>query len=239
LIIGDTNKSQIFAAMAKLLLVEDDATTVDFVTQWLSHDHHMVEAVTDGREALDRLLTCEYDLILLDWDLPGLSGYDVCKQYRQQGGLTPIIMLTGHGSVNDKEAGLDAGADDYVTKPFNLKELSARVRAHLRRAGNQTTNLLKMNGLELDPVNYRLSKKGEEIHLQQKEFALLEFLLRNPDKVFSADALMQRIWHSESDATTNALRSALKRLRQKIDESEDSMIETVHGVGYRLRKTHD
>jgi DNA-binding response OmpR family regulator len=225
--------------MAKLLLVEDDLKTVEFVTEWLSQDHHLLEVVTDGLDALDRLGACEYDLILLDWDLPRLSGFEVCRQYRQQGGLTPIIMLTGHGSYSDKEAGLDAGADDYVTKPFNLKELSARIRAQLRRAGNQTSNLLKMNGLELDPVNYRLSKNGEEIHLLPKEFALLEFLLRNPNKVFSGDALMQRIWHSESDATTNALRSALKRLRQKIEGPEDPMIETIHGVGYRFRKLHD
>jgi DNA-binding response OmpR family regulator len=222
--------------MAKLLLVEDDPHTVQFVSEWLAQEHHLLEVEKDGKAALDRLFTCDYDLILLDWDLPHLSGFEICKQYRQQGGLTPIIMLTGHGTVTDKESGLDAGADDYLTKPFNLKELSARIRALLRRASNQTSNLLKMNGLEMDTVNYRLTKDGEEIHLLPKEFALLEFLLRNPDKVFSGDALMQRIWHSESEATTNALRSALKRLRQKIDGSDDSMIETVHGVGYRFRK---
>jgi signal transduction histidine kinase len=196
--------------MAKLLLVEDDSNTVDFVSEWLAQDHYVLEVVKDGADALHRLLTCEYDLILLDWDLPNLSGFEVCRQYRQQGGMTPIIMLTGHGTITDKEAGLDVGADDYLTKPFNLKELSARIRAHLRRASSQTSNVLKMNGLELDAVNYRLSKNGAEIHLLPKEFALLEFLLRNPDKVFSGDALMQRIWQSESDASNSALRQSAR-----------------------------
>lgn len=222
--------------MAKILIVEDDLNTVEFVSEWLSHEHHLIEVVESGPDALDRLRTSEYDVILLDIDIPKLSGLEVCRQFRERGGLTPIIMVTGHSAFSERERGLDSGADDYVTKPFNLKELSARIRAQIRRSGGQTSNILKANGLELDATNYKLTKNGAEVHLLPKEFALLEFFMRNPDRVFSGDSLMQRIWHSESEATTNALRSALKRLRQKIDSSEESMIETVHGIGYRFRR---
>lgn len=221
--------------MAKILLVEDDTNTITFVSEWLTMEHHLLEISRDGIDALERLTLCEYDVILLDIDLPKLSGLEVCRQFRDRGGMTPIIMVTGHTAFSERETGLDTGADDYVSKPFNLKELSARIRAQIRRSSGQTSNLLKINGLELDPINYKLKKQGQEIHLLPKEFALLEFFMRNHGKIFSGDALMQRIWHSETEATTNALRSALKRLRQKIDDSGDSMIETVHGVGYRFR----
>jgi len=223
--------------MAKILLVEDDLPLARTVKGWLSLEHHSVETVHNGLQALDTLAVYEYDLIILDWQLPELSGLEVCKQFRARGGLTPILMLTGKSAIAEKEAGLDAGSDDYLTKPFHMKELSARVRAMLRRAARLTSNVLSAGKLTLDPSNYRVTVNGEEILLQKREFALLEFLMRNPNKVFSAEALLERVWASETDATSYAIRTCMMRLRKKIDsDPESSLIETIKGVGYRLNK---
>jgi DNA-binding response OmpR family regulator len=222
--------------MAKILLVEDDVPFSQIVKGWLTQEHHSVEVSHDGQAAQDNLAVFQYDLIILDWELPGMSGVDVLKEFRSHGGLTPILMLTGKTAVADKEAGLDSGADDYLTKPFHMKELSARVRALLRRASGLTSNVLKAGNLVLDPSNYRLTRGGEEIHLQKREFALLEFLMRNPNKVFSAEALMERVWASEADITPDAIRTCVMRLRKKIDSNpETSLIQNVHGVGYKLQ----
>jgi DNA-binding response OmpR family regulator len=222
--------------MSKILMVEDDAELTAMVSEWLSFERHMVEVVHMGREGMDRLRNCQYDLIILDWSLPDLTGLEICRQYRSTGGSTPIIMLTGRGSITDKEAGLDSGADDYLTKPFNMKELSARIRALLRRASNVTSNVLTVGDIVVDPGKYKVTRGGQEIQLLPREFALLEFFMRHPDEVFSADALLQRVWHSESEATSDALRTCIKRLRQKIDANEDdSIIQTIPRVGYRLK----
>jgi len=222
--------------MSKILLVEDDAELTAMIAEWLSFERHMVEIVHNGRDATDRLRNCHYDIIILDWSLPDANGLEICRSYRSEQGTTPIIMLTGRGSITDKEAGLDSGADDYLTKPFNMKELSARIRALLRRATAQPSNVLKAGELTVDPGKYKVLKSGVEIQLLPREFALLEFFMRHPDEVFSAEALLQRVWHSESEATSDALRTCIKRLRQKIDASEDdSIIQTIPRVGYRLK----
>jgi len=222
--------------MAKILLVEDDVEFSGIVQGWLSNEHHVVEVVHDGTEGRHWLQIYEYDLVILDWQLPGMSGVDLCKQFRAQGGLTPILMLTGKSAVAEKETGLDSGADDYLTKPFHMKELSARVRALLRRASRGTSNVLTIGGLVLDPANYRVTMNGGEISLQKREFALLEFLMRNPNRVFSAEALLERVWATESDVTPDAIRVYIMRLRKKIvDGEKSSMIQTVHGVGYKLQ----
>src|SRR4030095_15121453 len=210
--------------MAKILLVEDDVQLSRTVKGWLSLEHHSVETVQSGQDALDMLAVYQYDLIVLDWQLPGLSGLELCKEFRSQGGLTPILMLTGKSAIAEKEAGLDAGSDDYLTKPFHMKELSARVRALLRRASGMTSNVLSAGKLVLDPSLYRVTVNGEEIHLQKREFALLEFLMRNPNKVFSAEALLERVWASETDATPFAIRTCMMRLRRKIESGTDSSL---------------
>jgi DNA-binding response OmpR family regulator len=222
--------------MAKVLLVEDDRNAAEIVSSWLTAERHIVEVATDGPDAREHMRMVEYDIVLLDWDLPGISGYELLRQYRAEGNMTPVIMLTAKSQIDDKEAGLDGGADDYLTKPFSLKELSARMRALIRRAADQPTNELKARGIVINPEQLRVWRNGKEVDLLPKEFSLLEFFMRNPDRVFSPDALMTRLWHSESDASTNALRSALKRLRQKLEESENErpVIETVHGAGYRF-----
>ncbi len=225
--------------MAKILFVEDDTGLADMVVEWLTCERHAVELVGDGRAGQDRLKFGGYDLAILDWKLPGITGLDICKQHRSEGGKTPIIMLTGNDTVSDKETGLDSGADDYLTKPFSVKELSARVRALLRRPPGLPSNVLTIRNIILDPMKHRVTIGGAEIHLLPKEFSLLEFFMRHPDEIFNSDALLRRVWHSDSEATSEAVRTCLKRLRKKVDDSEDeekSFIQTIPRLGYRLRQ---
>lgn len=226
--------------MAKILLVEDDTGLAALTEQWLTDEHHSVEIAYDGTSGWERLLLCEYDLIILDWNLPYITGVELCKRYRAKQGLVPVIMLTGRSGISEKVEGFDSGADDYLTKPFDMKELSARVRALLRRPHSLVSNLLTRGEITLDPVKYRVTKSGKDVHLVPKDFALLEFLMRHPDDVFSTESLLQRVWSSESESTGEALRSSIKRLRQKLDDEnvdvDNSFIENIPRVGYRLRK---
>jgi len=222
--------------MAKILLVEDDEDLATTVSEWLGFEHHTVEFVRNGVDARERLRMCTYDIIILDWNLPDITGVEICKKFRSDQGVTPIIMLTGKSSIADREEGLDSGADDYLTKPFAMKELSARLRALLRRPALIRPDVLKVKDVELDSIKHRVSRAGNEIDLLPKEFALLEFLMKNEDQVFSSEELLRRVWHTDSDATAEAIRTCLKRLRRKLGETEDnSIIETIYGVGYRLK----
>jgi DNA-binding response OmpR family regulator len=222
--------------MAKLLLVEDDKGLSEMIAEWLDRDHHIVEVVHDGEEGLSRLFCSDYDVAILDWDLPAMSGVEVCKKYRQEGGKASIIMLTGKTKIDEKEAGFEAGADDYLTKPFSMRELSVRVKALLRRSRDMGSDLLQVGDLVLDPAKFRLTKNGVDVSLVPREFALLEFFMRHPDETFSADALLSRVWISESEASCEAVRTAIMRLRRKIDSpGEESMIESIARVGYRLK----
>jgi OmpR-family two-component system manganese-sensing response regulator len=221
--------------MAKILLVEDEQALAGNISEWLKLEHYIVETVHDGMDAVDRLRFYNFDLIILDWALPGLSGIEVCKKFRSLGGKTPILMLTGKKEIGEKELGLDSGADDYLTKPFHLKELSARLRALLRRQPNLLANSLKCGPLELNLQDHKLTKNGVAIDLLRKEFLLLEFLMRHPNQIFSATAIIDRVWSSSSDVSPDAVRTYVARLRAKIDDAQgQSMIENVHGVGYML-----
>jgi DNA-binding response OmpR family regulator len=222
--------------VAKILLVEDDMGLSRMVRDWLTFEHHLVETADNGRDGLDKLAFYQYDLVILDWELPEMTGIEICKEFRSRGGTTPVLMLTGKGTINDKESGYDAGADDYLTKPFHMKELSMRLRALLRRGGATLQNdTLKFRDLELEPGSHRVTRQGKDLQLLPKEFALLEFLMRHPNQVFSAEALLSRVWASETDTTVDAVSTCIKRLRKKVDvESQTSVIKTVHGVGYKL-----
>jgi two-component system response regulator MprA len=198
--------------------------------------HYQVELAYTGTEAADKLIHYAYDAVVLDWDLPHKSGLEIMREFRASGKMTPILMLTGKGDIQEKEAGLDAGADDYLTKPFHMRELGARLRSLLRRASSAPSNVLTARDIKLNPSTFEVTKNGETIELLKREFALLEFFMRNPNRVFSADAILDRVWKSESDSTPEALRTTLGRLRKKIDsEKGDSLIKTVHGVGYKLQ----
>jgi DNA-binding response OmpR family regulator len=219
--------------VAKILMVEDDLEVCEVVSDWLTEEHHVVDVVNLGQEAIERLRFDKYDVLILDWKLPDLSGIEVCKSFRAKGGTTPVIMLTGRTEISDKETGLDAGADDYLTKPFHPRELSARVRALLRRSADLKQNVLSCGDLVLDPQGFKVTKAGAEISLLPKEFAL--FFLRHPNQVFSPEALLDRVWSAESEASPDTIRVHITKLRGKIDtEGQPSIIKTLHRQGYKM-----
>ncbi len=221
--------------MAKILLVEDDIPLANQLKQILQLEHHHVESCTTGTEAIERLRFFEFDLAIIDWGLPGVSGVEVLRQYRDYGGKTPILMLTGRDSVEDKSFGLETGADDYLTKPYHSRELVARVNALTRRASGQYQQIFSSGDIELHSSTHCVTKNGKEVKLQPKEFALLEFLFRNPDNVFSIEALQKRIWESDSDASPESVRVCITRLRAKIDSpGEESLIRNIPRLGYQL-----
>ena len=193
--------------MAKILLVEDETDFSVLISSLLSSEHHTVETVGRGEEAVELLRSSQFDCLILDWNLPGISGLEVCKTFRQGGGKTPILMLTARSHVDEKSAGLDAGADDYLTKPFELKELSARVRALLRRPTDFSGTNLKVGGLIMDLPNYRVNRGGQVIKLLPKEFALLEFFMRHPNQVFSPETLIDRVWLAGEEASPETIRN--------------------------------
>lgn len=221
--------------MAKILFVDDDLGLCKTIRGWLVMERHNAETVSDGAEAMSLLKAYEYDVIILDWQMPGMSGIEILKEFRARGGKTPVIMLTGKSEIEHKEEGLDSGADDYLTKPFHTRELSARIRALLRRPQDAVGETLKWRDVILDRESYSVTKAGAEIRLLPKEFDLLEFLMRNPGKVFTTEALLNRVWSTESASTVEALHTCVKRIRKKVDiKGEASIIRTVHAVGYAL-----
>lgn len=221
--------------LAKILVVEDERDLATLIAGWLTRDHHLVEVVHDGSEALHHLMVSDYDVIVLDWMLPETTGIEVAQSYRKNGGNASIIMLTAKESLNDKEIGFAAGADDYLTKPFELKELAMRVHAQLRRAETTKHALFSINDIEIDIEDHRVTRAGEEVYLLPKEFRLLEFFVRHPNRVFSPDELLSNVWESDSAAQNDSVRGHITRLRKKLDTpGKPSIILTVHGVGYRL-----
>ena len=221
--------------MAKILLVEDDQAVAEAIVDALEFESNVVEHVDCGLEASQRLKLYQYDLVVLDWDLPRKSGVEVCGEYRSGGGTLPILMLTGKSSVEDRVTGLDAGADDYLPKPFSMKELSARVRALLRRPEPMVSELVQLGPLQIDLKFHKVTRGQEELNLLAKEISLLEFLVRHRGQVFSVDDLLNKVWHSESDSSEDAVRQCVTRLRKKIDgEGENSLIVTVKGLGYKV-----
>lgn len=222
----------------KILLIEDDPEIAKTIVSWLEDERYAVTHANRGDDGLALLKDGNYELAIIDWELPGLSGPEICRHYRQTKGTMPILVLTGKSMIADRVEGLDAGADDYLTKPFSLKELSARVRALLRRPATVLETVLQVGDLTLDPQKYRVMRKGVEVHLMPGDFALLEFFMRNVDMVFSAEALLKRVWSDDSEATPDSLRNSIKRLRNKLDtghSEEESIIENIPRVGYRMR----
>lgn len=219
--------------MAKILIIEDDKQLSMLICDFLQGEGHTAEAVFKGKEGLERLLFYKYDAVILDWELPELSGPEICKKYREKNGNSPILMLTGKKELEEKETGLDSGADDYLTKPFQLRELAARLRALLRRPAVASSPVLKAGNISFNPASRQVFRADVELTMQPKEIALLEFFMRHPNVPFSADAIMDRVWSSESDAAPDTVRIQIMRLRNKLDiDGKESMIKTVHRVGY-------
>lgn len=221
--------------MAKLLLVEDDVALAERIRDWLASKNLTVETATDGISALGFITQYEYDVIVLDWTLPGMSGLELCKRLRSMKRETPILILTAKGEVRDKEIGFSAGADDYLTKPFALEELSLRLIALLRRPRHSGVTVLRAANLELELETRTVSVNGNEVKLRPLEFALLEFFMRNPGIVFSAEALLDRVWASEAEPSIESVRTYIKTLRKKIvSEEHPCLIQTIYGLGYRF-----
>jgi DNA-binding response OmpR family regulator len=221
--------------MAKILVVEDDRNMANTVEDWLKTQQYEVDVAYDGDDGAERLLFYPYDAVILDWSLPKKSGLEVCQEFRSRGGKTPILMLTGKDGIEDKETGLDSGADDYLTKPFHLRELTARLKALLRRPQVMVAENISFCGIDLDCKARRVRRGGEDLNLAPLEYKLLEFLMRNPNEVFAPEALLNRVWPNDSDASNETVRTCIKKLRKKIDiEGADSLITNLPGVGYRF-----
>ncbi len=221
--------------MAKILLVDDDTSLADTVARYLKQtEHYVVECAHTGEDALFMMRTYGYDAVVLDWGLPEMSGLEVLNQYRDQGGKCRILMLTAKSEITNKERGFNAGADDYLTKPFTIKELALRLKALLRRPVDIVSDELRIADIVLNSKTFAVTKNGQTVDLTRKEFALLELLMRNPNQVFSPEAIMDRLWKSESDASTDSIKVWIKRLRNKIEGDDSRLIKNVHGVGYKL-----
>lgn len=220
--------------MPKILLVDDDCPLVEMMTEWLCDEGYTVEASDNGVTALSLMKSFYFDVIVLDWDLPGLTGPHICKSYRDWGGRTPVLMLTGKGAIEEKEKGFLSGSDDYLTKPFHPKELSLRIRALLGRTVSIDKRIARCGSLVLDLDKASIFAGDVDLKLSATEFALLEFLIRHPEQVFSADALISRVWKSDAEVSDKAVRVCVSRLREKLDKHDCPNIVTVSGFGYKL-----
>jgi DNA-binding response OmpR family regulator len=186
-------------------------------------------------QASDYLAQLKYDLVVLDWGLPNRNGVDVLREFRSAGGVTPVLLLTGKGKIAEKEEGLDAGADDYLTKPFDIKELSARIRALLRRVPQFTTNSIVVGPVELNVGGHTISVNGKEVQFAPREFAMLEFFMKHAGQVVSTETLLERVWSSESTASSETIYTCVRAVRKKLkDAGADNFIRTVHGIGYKV-----
>ncbi|ACK65473.1 two component transcriptional regulator, winged helix family [Rippkaea orientalis PCC 8801] len=222
----------------KILLVEDDENIALPVVEDLSDRHYIVEVAQDGEMAFELLDVYEYDLILLDIMLPKIDGISLCRRLRSQGCQTPILMLTARDTVSDRVAGLDAGADDYLVKPFALQELSARIRALMRRGDSSLPPVLTWGNLSLNPNTCEVFYQEQPLSLSPKEYKLLEFFLRHPHRVFNRTQILDHLWPLEQLPEEATVKAHISSLRQKIKAvgGVPDLIETVYGLGYRLKE---
>ncbi len=220
----------------KILLVEDDLATRTIIEDVLTAHHYQVEVIGDGRSALESAQECGYDLMLLDVNIPELDGIIVCQMLRTQGCQIPILLLTARDEINDRLIGLDAGADDYMIKPFKIPELLARIRALLRRGRTTVASIVRWENLELNCLTNEMSYQARRLHLTPKEYGILELLLLNPQRIFSRAALIARLWELETAPTESVINSHIKAIRQKLKTAgaTQDLIEAVYGFGYRL-----
>ncbi len=218
--------------MPKILLVEDNVELCNYLEQWFRQENIDFETAQTGEAALDFLAKHKFELIILDWDLPGVSGIEICKRYRADGGNSPVLFLTGKGEIDSKEIGLDSGADDYLVKPFEVRELGARMRSLLRRP-KQVLLDLTINGVSLDPKSRMVKTDAQTQKLMPKECALLEFLMRHPNKIHSTKDLLDAVWRSDSETSEDTARSCMRTLREKLKRlGREDLITTRLGSGY-------
>jgi two-component system response regulator MprA len=223
----------------RILVVDDELPLRDALERALKVEHYEVETAENGEQALERMKNGghEIDAVVLDVLMPGLDGLEVCRRLRASGDKTPVLMLTARVEVDDRVAGLDAGADDYVTKPFDLEELLARLRALLRRAGSASGQTLRFADLVLDPVAHEVRRGDRLIEVTRTEFLLLELFLMNPRQVLSRSIIFERVWGYDFGPSSNSLEVYIGYLRRKTESrGEPRLIHTVRGVGYILRE---
>jgi DNA-binding response OmpR family regulator len=221
--------------LVRILLVEDERGIADFVERALRAQGHAVDVAADGPQGEHRALTGDPDLVILDVMLPGRNGIDVLEAIRKVKPALPVIMLTARAELADKVAGLDAGATDYITKPFSVEELLARVRAHLRTPAQNDATRLRVAGIEMDLLRRAVSREGSPVHLSAKEFDLLAYFLRHPGQVLSREQLLNGVWDYGHDPGTNIVEVYVGYLRRKLALADlPAPIETVRSVGYRL-----
>ncbi|HLL48771.1 MAG TPA: response regulator transcription factor [Longimicrobiaceae bacterium] len=221
-------------AAMRILVVEDSVGILGFLRKGLREEGYTVETAEDGDTAFRKASAEGFDAAVVDVMLPGRSGTQLVHDLREAGITFPVLLLTARDRVEDKVEGLDAGADDYLTKPFDFPELAARLRALLRRAGGGAPAVLRAGDLELDPASHEVRRGGEKVELTPKEFALLEYLVRNADRPLSRAVLMEHVWGIRFDPGTNVVDVFINSLRNKLDP-ERSLIQTVRGVGYIVR----
>lgn len=222
---------------AHILLVEDEVKLARFIELELSSEGYRVSVAHDGMAGLTLARESSPELMLLDWMLPGLSGVEVCRRLRATGNKVPVILLTAKDEVSDRVAGLDAGADDYVVKPFSIEELLARVRAHLRRTQEVDLDVLQFEDLSLNRRTREVFRGNRAIELTVKEFDLLDYLLSHPRQVFTRDQILERVWGYDFGGDSNIIEVYIRYLRLKLEENnENRLIHTVRGVGYVLRE---
>ena len=222
----------------RILLVEDDRQTAAYVAKGLTEEGHIVDTLSDGRDGLVQATSEPYDLVIVDRMLPGLDGLSLVKTMRGAGAKVPILMLTSLGGVDDRVDGLEAGADDYVVKPFAFSELQARVNALARRPPMRTEEaVLKAGNLEMDLITRVVKRGNETVELQPREFRLLEVLLRNKGRIVTRTMLLERVWDFHFDPKTSVVETHISRLRAKVDKPFDSeLIQTVRGSGYTINE---
>jgi len=219
----------------RILIVEDEHKIAAFLQRGLVEEGYAVDVAYDGDDALDWLLVVPFDLIILDVLLPKRSGVEVARTLRQRGFHTPVLMLTARDAVEDRVLGLDSGADDYLTKPFAFSELLARLRALLRREPGARASLLQVADLTLDPATHRVVRAGVPVTLANKEYQILEYLLRNPDRVLTRTMIVEHVWGYDYENESNVIDVHIRSLRRKLDDEQPvKLIHTIRGVGYRL-----
>ena len=225
----------------RILVVEDEHKIASAIKRGLEQESYAVDAVYDGDEGLSSALTGEYDVVVLDRMLPGLlDGADICKEVRANGIRTPILMLTAKDTISDRVEGLNSGADDYLVKPFAFEELLARVRSLLRRPQDHVGNLLELSDLTLDTASYEVCRSGRNIQLSQREYALLEYLLRNQNRILSKSNIIGHVWDYDANILPNTLEVYIGYLRAKIEKpfKGPELIHTIRGFGYKLSVTN-
>ncbi len=223
--------------VAHILLVEDEVKLAKFIELELSYEGYRLSVAHDGLAGMTAARESHPDLVILDWMLPGLSGVEICHRLRTTGNQVPIILLTAKDEVSDRVAGLDAGADDYLVKPFSIEELLARVRAHLRRTTTEDPDVLQFEDLSLNRQTREVSRADRAIELTAKEFDLLEYLLAHPRQVLKRDQIMEQVWGYDFLGDSNIIEVYIRYLRLKLEaNNEKRLIQTVRSIGYALRE---